>query len=259
MAAYQDFARRLAEPLDAEPPEGLLDRIKAEIPPVVEVGTKAPGGQVRPFPLPASTPAPRRQRWLLAASYPAGKLTVIHRTEYFEAAQTLFRGTVENFAAANNAELDISTTNPEAYGDFLGKMTAAVQAGNPQVVACPVEPEPPPEPDFSKVSEIHLDPTTGENDADTGYSGTLGGRNAAVGALAGAGMGADAGVAEAVQRHVGPGAGQRPGDTEADAGRRAGDDGGPAGKLGGRREWSWHEVFRLQSMSSACRLLSHPK
>ena len=57
----------------------------------------------------------------------AGKLTVIHRTEYFEAAQTAFRDTVTEFAAANNVELDISTTNPESFGDFMGKMTAAVQ------------------------------------------------------------------------------------------------------------------------------------
>jgi multiple sugar transport system substrate-binding protein len=61
----------------------------------------------------------------------SGTLTVIHRTEYFEQAQTLFRQTVEQFAAANNTKLDISTTNPESFGDFLGKMTAAVKAGNP--------------------------------------------------------------------------------------------------------------------------------
>jgi multiple sugar transport system substrate-binding protein len=60
----------------------------------------------------------------------AGKLTVIHRTEYFEAAQTAFRDTVAEFASANSVELDISTTNPESFGDFLGKMTAAVKAGN---------------------------------------------------------------------------------------------------------------------------------
>ena len=77
----------------------------------------------------------------------AGKLTVIHRTEYFEAAQTVFRETVEQFAAANNVELDISTTNPESFGDFLGKMTAAVKAGNP--------------PDFAyttnvSISQMHL-------------------------------------------------------------------------------------------------------
>src|SRR6187399_289303 len=55
----------------------------------------------------------------------AGKLTVIHRTEYFEAAQTAFRDTVQAFADAKGVQLDISTTNPESFGDFMGKMTAA--------------------------------------------------------------------------------------------------------------------------------------
>lgn len=61
----------------------------------------------------------------------AGTLTVIHRTEYFEEAQTIFREIVQDFADANGAELDISTANSEAFGDFLGKMQAAVAAGNP--------------------------------------------------------------------------------------------------------------------------------
>jgi multiple sugar transport system substrate-binding protein len=65
----------------------------------------------------------------------AGKLTVIHRTEYFEQAQNLFRQVVTDFASAHGAELDISTTNPESFGDFLGKMTAAVRAGNPPDIA----------------------------------------------------------------------------------------------------------------------------
>jgi multiple sugar transport system substrate-binding protein len=72
----------------------------------------------------------------------AGKLTVIHRTEYFEAAQTACRETVAEFAKANNSELDISTTNPESFGDFLGKMTAAVKAGNP--------------PDFAYTSNVSI-------------------------------------------------------------------------------------------------------
>ena len=72
----------------------------------------------------------------------AGKLTVIHRTEYFEEAQNLFRQVVTDFAAANGAELDISTTNPESFGDFLGKMTAAVKAGNP--------------PDFAYTSNVSI-------------------------------------------------------------------------------------------------------
>ncbi|HWM92576.1 MAG TPA: von Willebrand factor type A domain-containing protein [Thermoanaerobaculia bacterium] len=67
----REVARRLAEPLDdTEPPEGLLEKIKAEIPPVVNVGTKAPGGKVVPFLAAAETPpaASRRHRWLIAAS-----------------------------------------------------------------------------------------------------------------------------------------------------------------------------------------------
>ncbi len=64
-----------------------------------------------------------------------GTLTVIHRTEYFEQAQTLFRDTVTDFAASKSTALDISTANPESFGDFLGKMQAAVAAGNPPDIA----------------------------------------------------------------------------------------------------------------------------
>src|SRR5688500_10739745 len=65
----------------------------------------------------------------------AGKLTMIHKTEYFEAVQTLFRENVVQFAADKGIELDISTANPEIFGDFLAKMLAAVQAGNPPDLA----------------------------------------------------------------------------------------------------------------------------
>ena len=61
----------------------------------------------------------------------AGKLTVIQKTEYFQAVQDQFRQTVLDFAANRNIELDLSTANPELFGDFTAKMLAAVQAGNP--------------------------------------------------------------------------------------------------------------------------------
>ena len=64
-----------------------------------------------------------------------GTLTVIHRTEYFEQVQTLFRDTVIEFSDGSGVELDISTANPEAFGDFLSKMQAAVAAGNPPDIA----------------------------------------------------------------------------------------------------------------------------
>ncbi len=60
-----------------------------------------------------------------------GTLTVIHRTEYFEVVQTMFRDSVVQFAEDRGIELDISTANPEIFGDFIAKMVAAVQAGNP--------------------------------------------------------------------------------------------------------------------------------
>lgn len=60
-----------------------------------------------------------------------GTLTVIHRTEYFEVVQNMFRESVEQFAADRGIGLDISTANPELFGDFIAKMVAAVQAGNP--------------------------------------------------------------------------------------------------------------------------------
>jgi Ca-activated chloride channel family protein len=56
----REIARKLAEPLDEEPPAGLLETIKSEIPPVIPIGN------VRLFPVPS--PEPRRQRWLIAAS-----------------------------------------------------------------------------------------------------------------------------------------------------------------------------------------------
>lgn len=77
-----------------------------------------------PTPAPTATPLP----------LPVGQegtLTVIHKTEYFEVVQTMFRETVVNFAEAGDIPLDISTANPELFGDFTAKMLAAVQAGNP--------------------------------------------------------------------------------------------------------------------------------
>ena len=50
-------------------------------------------------------------------------------------AERVPRDGLPDFAAANDAELDISTTNPKSFGDFLGKMTAAVKAGNPPDIA----------------------------------------------------------------------------------------------------------------------------
>ncbi|MBC7810515.1 MAG: extracellular solute-binding protein [Burkholderiales bacterium] len=78
---------------------------------------------------PTATPVPPTPLPLPEGA--AGKLTVIHRTEYFEVVQTMFREFVENWAEGRGIELDISTANPELFGDFTARMLAAVQAGNP--------------------------------------------------------------------------------------------------------------------------------
>jgi preprotein translocase subunit SecA len=65
-------------------------------------------------------------------------------------------------------------------------------------------PEPPPVPDLSNVSEIHIDPTTGENDAESQVTGTIGGRFAAAGALAGASGATDVAEADPRLRPIDP-------------------------------------------------------
>jgi Ca-activated chloride channel homolog len=64
----REIARKLAERDDIEPPEGLLEKIKSEIPPVVNVGPRAVGDNVRAFPTVQVSREPRYRRWLIAAS-----------------------------------------------------------------------------------------------------------------------------------------------------------------------------------------------
>ncbi|MEO6193196.1 MAG: von Willebrand factor type A domain-containing protein [Thermoanaerobaculia bacterium] len=57
----REIARKLAEREDFEPPAGLLEKIKGEIPPSIPVGTETPEVETWPSVAP-------RQRWLMAAS-----------------------------------------------------------------------------------------------------------------------------------------------------------------------------------------------
>ncbi len=70
-----------------------------------------------------------------AAQAPSGTFTVLQRQEYFQGVETAFRNTVQGFAQQRGANLDISTVNPEVFGDFVAKMQASVQAGNPPDLA----------------------------------------------------------------------------------------------------------------------------
>jgi preprotein translocase subunit SecA len=60
----------------------------------------------------------------------------------------------------------------------------------------------PPQPDLSRLSEIHIDPDLGENDAASQVSGTIGGAFAAAGALAG--LGGDVAEADPRLRPIDP-------------------------------------------------------
>ncbi len=75
----REIARKLAERDELEPPPGLLEKIKSEIPPMIPVGTGVPEIDRRPPSMPP------RQRWLIAASVVlmigAGGLLTLHRME----------------------------------------------------------------------------------------------------------------------------------------------------------------------------------
>jgi preprotein translocase subunit SecA len=75
----------------------------------------------------------------------------------------------------------------EAYELFQTLLTSLRELVTTQLSHVEIQmgqPEPPPALDLSGLSEIHIDPTTGENDAESGYSGTLPTGRSAAGALA---------------------------------------------------------------------------
>jgi multiple sugar transport system substrate-binding protein len=82
---------------------------------------EAPKEEVKP------TEAPK------AAS--GGKLTVLHRQEYFKDLEVELKAKTEAFIKEKGMEPDVSTVNPEVFGDFMAKMEAAVAAGNPPDLA----------------------------------------------------------------------------------------------------------------------------
>ncbi|MBI4923682.1 MAG: preprotein translocase subunit SecA [Devosia nanyangense] len=90
----------------------------------------------------------------------------------------------------------------ELFQKLLTDMREMVITQMSHVVIQMRQPEPPPIPDLSGVSEIHIDPTTGENDAVSDVTGTIGGAFAAAGALAG--LGGDVAEADPRLRPIDP-------------------------------------------------------
>jgi len=60
-----------------------------------------------------------------------GKLSVVHRREYFKEMETLFEDEVKKWGAENNVEMEVSAVASEAFEDFVAKLVAQVQAGEP--------------------------------------------------------------------------------------------------------------------------------
>ena len=82
---------------------------------------------------PAPTEAPKEEPKPTEAPKPAagGKVQVLHRQEYFKGLETTFKSQTEEYIKSIGFEPDVSTVNPEVFGDFMAKMQAAVAAGNP--------------------------------------------------------------------------------------------------------------------------------
>ncbi len=101
----REIARKLAERGDElEPPAGLLEKIKSEIPPMIPVGTGVPEIDRRPA-------MPPRQRWLIAASVVmvvGAGLLVLHRTEVPPVEETA-RAAVSLRAPSPRREAPLST------------------------------------------------------------------------------------------------------------------------------------------------------
>jgi multiple sugar transport system substrate-binding protein len=78
---------------------------------------------------PAATEAPAPTT---APAAPAGgTIQVLHRQEYFKDLEVELKAKTEEYIKSLGYTPDVSTVNPEVFGDFMAKMQAAVAAGNP--------------------------------------------------------------------------------------------------------------------------------
>jgi multiple sugar transport system substrate-binding protein len=81
-------------------------------------------------PMPAAAPAESSEGGE-APMAAAGTMVVAHRREYFEEMETMFAQAVADWGAANNVDVETTTVAAEASQDFVPKLLAQVQAGNP--------------------------------------------------------------------------------------------------------------------------------
>ena len=70
------------------------------------------------------------------ATAKGGKVQVLHRQEYFKELETALKTQTEEFIKSIGYEPDVSTVNPEVFGDFMAKMPGGEKQRNwPSTVA----------------------------------------------------------------------------------------------------------------------------
>jgi Ca-activated chloride channel family protein len=133
----REIARKLAEREDFEPPAGLLEKIKNEIPPEVAVGTELPGERRNVM--------PSRQRWLIAASLIAmvGAGVFALRLRQQSPAPATAVSEPRPAPAAVKRESD-AVRPPAAPAPVEAEEAAKGRAWGPFAVLSPPSPPPPP-------------------------------------------------------------------------------------------------------------------
>ncbi|HSG39260.1 MAG TPA: von Willebrand factor type A domain-containing protein, partial [Thermoanaerobaculia bacterium] len=151
----RDIARKLAEREDLEPPAGLLDRIKSEIPPTVTLGTGAPGPERR-------SAMPTAQRWLIAASLIATVGAGVFALRLQKEAPSMESLAVEEAPASAPApELQSRAAEPEAAPEaaleqaMADEDLAAVERKDAPA-SIPPPPPPPPAPPAPPAMKMEL-------------------------------------------------------------------------------------------------------
>ncbi|HSS50749.1 MAG TPA: von Willebrand factor type A domain-containing protein [Thermoanaerobaculia bacterium] len=141
----RDIARELAESESSEPPAGLLEKIKAEIPQEVRVGTAVPGPVSRSF-------VPR-QGWLIAASLLVGVGAGVVGLRTFQLREGKNLRVEAHLAAPQSAAAKAPAPPPPAVppppslkaGEAPRRAPAARMAEEPKVAEVAPAPAPKPE------------------------------------------------------------------------------------------------------------------
>lgn len=191
MSAWTEnkVARQLSEREPVEPPEGLLARLKSEIP--HDVGSRFPAAVPKPDPalqeeLAKVVPMPRRQRWLIAASLIAmvgAGLFAVRFTQHEEAAEFMADEAVQEAPSQDTATrgaaggADAGAPQPPAEPE-----AKEMEAPQNQAVDAPAGPLPEPVQDVTIALEASPAPQAARRDRLTAESPLLDERRMSTGA-----------------------------------------------------------------------------